>query len=153
MPTRRRDDDARDTDPVRYVPGSVTPPADPRPRLGCAADVFDHMTEFRAAVQEHFVVFDLNARHRIIARRVVHIGTLTSVEAHPREVFRGAISNGAMAIIVAHNHPSGDPTPSRDDLALTARLRDVGELVGIRLLDHVVVAEQGFVSHAERGLL
>jgi DNA repair protein RadC len=105
----------------------------------------------RKADREHFVVFDLDVRHRIIARRVVHIGTLSGVEVHPREVFRDAIVNASAAVILAHNHPSGDPTPSRQDLEITARLRQVGELLGITVLDHVIVADDGFVSLADRG--
>jgi DNA repair protein RadC len=100
---------------------------------------------------EYFVVFDLDVRHRVIARRVVSIGTLSGVEVHPREVFKDAIANSAAAIILAHNHPSGDPTPSREDLALTARLREAGELLGIKVLDHVVLAAAGFISLADRG--
>jgi DNA repair protein RadC len=99
------------------------------------------------------VAFDLDVRHRIIARRVVHIGTLSGVEVHPREVFRDAVVNQAAALILAHNHPSGDPSPSRQDIELTARLRQVGELLGIAVLDHVIVAADGFVSLADRGWL
>jgi DNA repair protein RadC len=120
-------------------------------RLACAEDVYRYLADVRIADREHFVALDLDTRHRLIDKRVVHIGTLTGVECHPREVFRPAIVNAAAAIIVAHNHPSGDPTPSRQDLEVTARLREVGELVGIELLDHVVLAEDGFTSLASRG--
>jgi DNA repair protein RadC len=84
----------------------------------------------------------------VIAKRIVGIGTICGVDVHPREVFRQAIVNGAAAVILAHNHPSGDPSPSRQDIELTKRLREVGELVGITVLDHVVVAEHGFNSMA-----
>jgi DNA repair protein RadC len=120
-------------------------------QLHSSGDVYTQLVSIRRADREHFVVFDLDVRHRIIARRVVHIGTLSGVEVHPREVFRDAIVHGAAALILAHNHPSGDPTPSRQDLEITSRLRQVAELVGITILDHVVVAADGFVSLAERG--
>jgi len=120
-----------------------------RPRLASAQDVFTALADLRAADKEHFVTFDLDVRHRIIARRIVHIGTLTGVEVHPREVFKPAIVNSAAAIIIAHNHPSGDPSPSRQDIELTQRLRETGTLVGIAILDHVVVAADGYVSFAE----
>ena len=119
-------------------------------RLASARDVYEALADLRAADREHFVAFDLDIRHRVIARRVVHIGTLCGVEVHPREVFRPAIVNAAAAIIVAHNHPSGDPSPSRQDIEVTQRLRETGALVGIALLDHVVFAAEGYVSLAER---
>ena len=110
------------------------------------------MRDLHVAQQEHFVCFDLNVRHRVIARRTVGIGSICGVEVHPREVFRQAIVNGAAAVILVHNHPSGDPTPSRQDVDLTARLREVGDLVGITVLDHVIVAAEGcWASMAERG--
>jgi DNA repair protein RadC len=101
-------------------------------------------------MQEHLVAFDLNARHQVLERRVVHIGSLTGVEVHPREVFRGALINAAAAMIIAHNQPTGDPAPSRQDIELTRRLREVGDLLGIAVLDHVVVAADGYISLAER---
>jgi DNA repair protein RadC len=138
-----------DTEPYR-------PQSEPKiarattPRLSSAQDVYEALTDLRAEDREHFVAFDLDVRHRIIARRVVHVGTLTSVDVHPREVFKPAIVNSAAAIIIAHNHPSGDPSPSRQDIELTERLRETGTLVGIAILDHVVVAAEGYVSFAER---
>jgi DNA repair protein RadC len=78
-----------------------------RPRLASAQDVYAALADIRTADQEHFIAFDLDVRHRVIARRIVHIGTLTGVEVHPREVFKPAIVNSAAAIIIAHNHPSG----------------------------------------------
>jgi DNA repair protein RadC len=141
------------TEATRYTPSSQVHVQSARKRLGGAADVAHELGDIRSADREHFVVLDLDVRHRILARRVVHIGTLTGVEVHPREVFRGAIANGAAFIILGHNHPSGDPSPSRQDIALTQRLREVSEVCGIPILDHLVVATGGFISLAERGLL
>jgi DNA repair protein RadC len=141
----------QDVAPQLYLPMSDTKSINiKKQRIGCALDVFAQLSDVRSHMQEHFVVLDLNVRHHLLERRIVHIGTLSGVEVHPREVFRGAIVNSASAIIIAHNHPSGDPSPSRQDLDLTQRLRDVGELCGIPLLDHVVVAADGYVSLAER---
>ena len=141
----------RRADNPTYTPVSCPPSNLRRKRLSSPTDVWMDLVHVRTALQEHFIVYDLNVRHHIIAMRIVHVGTLTGVEVHPREVFRGAILNSAAAVIFAHNHPSGDPSPSRQDLELTARLREVGELCGITVLDHIVVAADGYVSLAERG--
>jgi DNA repair protein RadC len=99
--------------------------------------------------REHFVVVMLDGRHRPVAYQVVSIGTATASLVHPREVFQPAVGIGAVAILVAHNHPSGDPTPSAEDREVTDRLLRAGQLIGIPLLDHVVVAERGHVSLRE----
>jgi len=139
-----------DADTEPYRPQSAPTIARPTAlRLASAQDVYAALADLRAEDREHFVVFDLDVRHRVIARRIVHIGTLTGVEVHPREVFKPAIVNSAAAIIIAHNHPSGDPSPSRQDIELTGRLRETGTLVGIEILDHLVVAAAGYVSFAE----
>ena len=98
---------------------------------------------------ECFAVLMLNTRRRVKGHQLITIGTMDSLLVHAREVFRGAIIASASAVVLMHNHPSGDPTPSAEDLALTRRLRDVGELLGIPLVDHVVVAERGCRSLAE----
>lgn len=99
--------------------------------------------------REHFVVVMLDGRHRPVAYQVVSVGTATSSLVHPREVFQPAVGVGVVVILVAHNHPSGDPTPSAEDRDVTERLRRAGQLIGIPLLDHVVVAERGYVSLRE----
>jgi DNA repair protein RadC len=106
-----------------------------------------------AESREHFVVLLLNARHECTAVETVSIGSLNASIVHPREVFRPAVLVAAASIIVAHNHPSGDPEPSEEDVSITRRLVQVGELLGIGLLDHIVVAHRGAVSLRERGLL
>ena len=102
---------------------------------------------------EQFRVFGLDARHRLRAEHVVSVGTLTASLVHPREVFRFAVREGAAAILIAHNHPSGDPAPSAEDAAVTDRLAATGRLVGIRLIDHVIVAAEGYYSFREAGRL
>ena len=108
---------------------------------------------FAGLEQELFVALLLDAKHRLRRVERVSLGTLTSSLVHPREVFRAAVREGAAAVLVAHNHPSGDPTPSGEDLAVTRRLHDAGRLVGIPLLDHVIVAGSRHVSlRGEYGL-
>ncbi len=101
--------------------------------------------------REQFVVCCLDAKHAIIGVNVVSIGSLTLSIVHPREVFKPAILLNSCAIIAAHNHPSGDSTPSIEDRTLTTRLREAGELLGIRLLDHLVLGEDSFYSFGDEG--
>lgn len=122
-----------------------------RPSLRSPRRVYELLRpRLRGLEHETFWALLLDGRHRL--RRVVPVssGTLTTSVVHPREVFRAAIREAAAALIVAHNHPSGDPEPSREDLEVTRRLRAVGELVGIPLIDHLVVGEDSFVSLRER---
>lgn len=102
--------------------------------------------------QEIFVVLALDVRNVVQGEIEVARGCLTGVDVHPREVFRPLVRRAAAAAVVAHNHPSGDPTPSDADVALTHRLRKAGELIGIPILDHIVIGRGAFVSMAERGL-
>lgn len=102
---------------------------------------------------EQFRVILLDGKHRVIREVLVSQGTLTSSPVHPREVFAPAIAHSAAAMVLLHNHPSGDPAPSADDLEITRRLADVGALVGIRIVDHVIIGDGAFVSFADRGLL
>ena len=123
-------------------------------RLGKASEVFAHLrARLGSSGTEEFWVLGLDVRHRLIFETCIARGTLTGVEVHPREVFRPLIRAAAAAAILCHNHPSGDPTPSRQDFDLTARLKEVGALCGINVLDHVVVAADGYLSLAERGWL
>jgi len=121
-------------------------------RLGQASDVWTHL---RARLchkpVEEFWALGLDVRHRVRFESCLARGCLTGVEVHPRDIFRVLIQQGVAAVIFCHNHPSGDPCPSREDIDLTHRLREVGQLCGISVLDHVVVAQEGYVSIAERG--
>lgn len=105
------------------------------------------------ADREYFVVILLDAKHRVNALNVVAIGSLTIALVHPREVFKPALSANAACVILGHNHPSGDPSPSPEDIELTRRLVKAGELLGVKVLDHVVVGDEGFTSFADRGLI
>ena len=105
------------------------------------------------AQQETFVVLGLDARQRVRLVRYIAVGTLAQVEVHPREVFRPLVREGMHSAIVVHNHPSGEAQPSEADLELTTRLAEVGRLVGIPILDHLVVTRTDVVSIASLGLL
>lgn len=120
-------------------------------RLAGAAAVQEHMRARLAGLPvEEFWAIAVDVRHRVVLDSMISRGSLTGVEVHPRDVFCPLITARASAVIFCHNHPSGDPEPSRQDIDLTARLRDVGDLCGIAVLDHVVVAAGGYVSLAER---
>lgn len=108
---------------------------------------------FAHADREEFIVVPLDAKNRVLGFHVVSVGSLTSSLVHPRECFKVAILANAAALILVHNHPSGDPKPSSEDLAITKRLSEIGELMGIRVLDHVVVGDNRYVSFVDDGLL
>ena len=106
---------------------------------------------FRGTDREQFVVCGLDAKHHIIGLNIVSVGSLTVSIVHPREVFKPLILMNAAAFICAHNHPSGDPTPSPEDHALTARLRQAADVLGINLLDHIVLGDGRNHSFADQG--
>ncbi|MED4360336.1 RadC family protein [Geobacillus stearothermophilus] len=115
-------------------------------------DVYKLLKPFLAeADREKFVVVCLDTKNQPTAINVCHVGSLNSSIVHPREVFKSAILSNSASIIVAHNHPSSDPTPSREDIDVTRRLVEAGRIVGIELLDHVIVGEERFVSLKEKG--
>lgn len=117
-------------------------------------DLFRHFhARLRHVAQERFLVVLLDGRHRVLGEQTVSQGTLTASLVHPREVFRPALEANAAALVLVHNHPSGDPTPSAEDRAVTGRLSRAGDLLGVRVVDHVVIAERGFCSLREAGLL
>lgn len=103
--------------------------------------------------REHFWRIDLDARNHIINFEVCSIGTLNAALVHPREVFVGALLSKSASVIVAHCHPSGDSTPSQEDKDVTARLVKAGEILGVPVVDHIVVTDNGYFSFRERGLL
>ncbi len=106
---------------------------------------------FAGLDREQFLVCCLDAKNTSIGVNIVSIGSLTLSIVHPREVFKPAILLNACAIIAVHNHPSGDPTPSAEDRTLTARLREAGDLLGIRLLDHLILGDDRLYSFADQG--
>lgn len=109
------------------------------------------MDELRFLQQEHFVCLFLNTKNHIIHRQTIFVGGLNSSLVHPREIFKEAIRRSAASIICLHNHPSGDPTPSREDIEVTDRLIECGKIMGIEILDHIIIGENRFVSLKEKG--
>ena len=122
-------------------------------RISSAADVYEELKPFGRKQQEHFLSITLDGASHIINIRTVFIGTLNQSLVHPREVFADAIADRAAGIIIAHNHPSGTLSPSRADMQITDRLKEVAKLVGIELLDHVILAKEGYYSFSDEGLL
>jgi DNA repair protein RadC len=110
------------------------------------------MEAMRYLDQEETRVVLLDGRNKVTKIRTMYRGTANACLNHPRDIFRFAIENKAVALILVHNHPSGDPTPSSEDLATTKRMSDAGELVGIKLLDHLIIGDGRFTSLAEQGL-
>jgi DNA repair protein RadC len=125
-----------------------------RERVRCAADVYALMRlGLRDLAHEEFHVLLLNTQNEVLRNLQVTRGTLDASLVHPREVFRAAIAEAAASVILVHNHPSGDPTPSAEDRAVTRQLRSAGSIVGIEVLDHVVIGERRYVSFAESGMM
>lgn len=117
-----------------------------------AADLL--MPEMRYLQQEHFVVLFLNTKNHVIGRpETLSIGSLNAAIVHPREVFKAAVKRSAASILACHNHPSGDPTPSPEDVQLTARLVDASEVIGVSLLDHIIIGAGDWSSLKERGMM
>jgi DNA repair protein RadC len=113
-----------------------------------AYEMFKHLS---VETKEHFFALHLDAKHKVLCRDLVSIGSLTASIVSPREVLKTALLSSASAMIFIHNHPSGDPTPSREDLDITRRLHDAADLFGIRVLDHVIIGNDGYYSLADHG--
>jgi len=111
------------------------------------------LRELSLADKEHFMIIMLNTKNRVIAKKTVSIGHLQASLVHPREMFKEAIKRSSAALILVHNHPSGDLTPSREDITTTERLRKAGAVLGIDVLDHIIVGDNRYFSFREHGLL
>jgi len=121
--------------------------------INCPTDAAEALSFIKNEEQEHFVVLLLDTKNHIKKTVVITKGINNSALAHPREVFKTAIRESANSIIIGHNHPSGDPTPSREDIEVTKRLSEVGDVIGIPLLDSMIVGVNGFCSLKERGIV
>ncbi|EKE32176.1 hypothetical protein MJ3_04369 [Salimicrobium jeotgali] len=111
------------------------------------------MEEMKHLKQEHFVALFLDVKNRVLARRTVFVGSLNSSIVHPREVFKEAVKRSAASIVCVHNHPSGDPAPSREDIQVTKRIAECGKIIGIEMLDHLIIGDGTFISLKEKGYL
>ncbi|PHA00807.1 hypothetical protein COE51_05715 [Bacillus pseudomycoides] len=109
------------------------------------------MEEMRFLQQEHFVCLYLNTKNQVMHRQTIFIGSLNASIVHPREVFKEAFRRAAASIICLHNHPSGDPAPSREDIEVTKRLVECGKIIGIEILDHIIIGDHKFVSLKDKG--
>lgn len=116
-------------------------------------DVWKELKDICGHKKEHFIVFFLDSRNQEIKREIISVGSLNANLVHPREVFEPAIKNLAAQVILAHNHPSGDPEPSEDDIVLNKRLVEAGRILGIEVIDHIVVSKNGYFSFKERKLI
>lgn len=125
-----------------------------RPAIRSPQDVADIMTpKLRDEHQEHFRALFLNTKNEVLKIVNITTGSLDSSLISPRDLFKQAMSANSASVIVAHNHPSGDPTPSREDIAVTKRLAQAGEMIGIEVLDHIIIGDGRWVSLKERGLI
>ena len=109
------------------------------------------MQDMTSLQQEHFVVLFLNVKNQILHKKTIFVGSLNASIVHPREIFREAVKRSAASIICSHNHPSGVPTPSPEDIDVTTRLYEAGKIVGVDLLDHVIIGDHQFISMKEKG--
>ncbi len=122
--------------------------------LQSAEDVFRLLAErFKRLDREEFIVILTDNKNKMLEFNVVSTGSLTASIVHPREVFKPAILTSAAGIILTHNHPSGDPAPSPEDVEITKRLKEVGEMMGIRVLDHVIVGDNRYFSFSDKGMI
>ncbi len=116
--------------------------------------VYDHFCEsMRSKKKEAFIAVLLDSKNRKLREIRISEGSLTSSVVHPREVFNPVVKDSAAAVLFVHNHPSGDPNPSREDVELTKRLREVGDLLGVRVLDHIIIGDGRYLSFADEGIL
>ncbi len=126
----------------------------PGDRYTSSAEVYRHFHErLRDHRKEVFIALLLDSKNRVLREVRISEGSLTASIVHPREVFAPVVRESAAAVLFVHNHPSGDPTPSREDLEITTRLREAGELMGVRVLDHIIIGSGQYVSFADRGLM
>ncbi len=123
------------------------------PHIQSPTDALPYLDKMRRSSREQFVALYLNARHELVHQETISIGTLTRSLTHPREIFHPAITHLAASILVSHNHPSGDLTPSQDDLSMTKRLEEASEILGIPLIDHLILTTTGVYSFREHGHL
>lgn len=123
------------------------------PTISNAKDAAAQLTDIRDLKKEHFVVLYLNAKNQLVHKEIISMGTLNANLVHPREVFEPALKHSAAQVIASHNHPSGDPKPSEDDIEITKRLTEAGKMMGVEVMDHVIVSKNSHFSFKEEGYL
>jgi len=123
------------------------------PKIESIKDVIAQMSYLRDKTREHLAALYLNARNELVFKKHIFVGTLDANIAHPREIFEHALANHAASVILVHNHPSGDPQPSKADLEITKRIIEAGKIMGIDVLDHVIIAKNKIFSFKEKKLI
>lgn len=136
-----------------YVRDEVTSYLQPGQRYTAPHQVYDCFKFLMQETKEMFLCLHLDGKNRIIAVDLVSIGSLNQSLVHPREVFKTACLSNAASLVLIHQHPSGDPKPSPEDLSITRRLKEAGELLGISVLDHIIIGDGLYLSFVEHGLL
>lgn len=132
----------------------ATSPRPPAERASGVMEIVDiYMERMRYYKKEFFNALLLNAKNEIISEENISVGDLSSSQVHPREAFNPAIRKSAASVVFVHNHPSGDPTPSREDIGVTMRLMEAGEILGIRVLDHIIIGDGTYVSFKQENIL
>lgn len=132
----------------------LSKPRDKRLRIKKPSDIVSLiMTDIFFMEQEVFIVITLNSKNNVLSKKEIFKGSLNSSLVHPREVFKEALKSSAASIIVCHNHPSGDPNPSKEDINVTKRIKECGNIMGIELLDHIIIGDNDYISLKEEGYL
>lgn len=126
---------------------------DPTTRLTTPLQIWEIFRFLGKETKEYFYTIHLDGKNKLLCLDLVSVGSLNQSIVHPREVFKSSLLSSAAAIILIHNHPTGDTTPSREDLEITRRLKEAGELLGIKILDHLIVGEETYTSFANQGLI
>ena len=122
-------------------------------KMSMPKDIFESNLDMSLYDQEVLRVLCLNTKNKLLYKEDIFKGSLNTSIVHPREIFKTAINKNSASIIICHNHPSGDPTPSREDINITLRIKECGDIIGIKLIDHIVIGKNKFVSLKERGLM
>lgn len=145
---------ARQLSAILKLARLLTLPVSEQKSIRSPKDIFHFLEpEFKFLKKEHFVCLFLNTKNKVICKEVISIGSLNATLVHPREVFHAAIKHCSASIICAHNHPSGDSTPSPEDVNLTKRLVEAGETIGIQVLDHIIIGHNSYTSLREKNLM
>jgi len=136
-----------------YVSEEVTTYLQPGQRYTAPHQVYETFSFLMQETKEMFICLHLDGKNRIICCDLVSVGSLNQSIVHPREVFKTAFLSNAAAIICVHQHPTGDPSPSSEDIAITRRLKEAGDICGLKVLDHIIIGDGEYLSFVERGLL
>jgi len=138
---------------VTAVSEEISTYLSPGTRYTTPSQIFEAFHFLMQETKEYFITLHLNGKNQISCCDVVSIGSLNQSIVHPREVFKTALLSSAAAIILVHQHPTGDPSPSSEDIAITRRLKEAGDIIGIKILDHCIIGQDSYISFVERGLL